>query len=264
MAAGRIISLAAFLGLPCAHLAFGQKGNGRAVRSLGRDAAGRFDGEFTGLGLVLGQSDMPALFFSLAAIDCYMSYRAGDENPRMLIGVGALIAASIYTKQTFLAAGAAITLSLIVRRPRRGILFAIFLAAFGAAVAGTLNALTGGAYWQNAVLANLNPFSMEKFAAQLQYFAPTAFGLVILAAAGLAARKGRSFFELYLLAAAGVFLLTAAKVGSDLTDQIATGRRAVRCAPGLPWRGWTTSRCCFKGARAGSLCCSCLCFSTSC
>ena len=179
----------------------------------------------------VGQSDLLALMFSVAALERYCTYQVRG-NDRALILSAVFIAASIFTKQTFLAAGAAISLLHLLHSPKRGLRYVASLGAAGIAIAATLNWATAGGYWSNAVLANLNPFSAAKLGDQLEYFAFTATALSLLAAAGAAAPKARRLhpFVIYLGFSAVIFLATASKIGSDLNYQTETVVALSLCA----------------------------------
>ncbi|MEX2300432.1 MAG: glycosyltransferase family 39 protein [Bryobacterales bacterium] len=185
----------------------------------------------------VGQVDMLGLCFSLAAFLAYSRYQA-CEKLVPLVQSGVWIVLAIFTKQTFLAAGAAITLLVFLNHRRRGAWFAACTGLCGLALALALNGLTAGRFFDNAVLANLNPFSAHKAWQHLDYFLPVAGCLLLLAAAvWMGPRRGRFHpFHVYLAAAAGVMALTAPKVGSDLNYQIETMVALCLCA------GWSLHR----------------------
>jgi hypothetical protein len=185
----------------------------------------------------VGQVDMLGLCFSLAAFLAYSRYRAGGKLAP-LVQSGVLIALAIFTKQTFLAAGVAITLLVFLNHRRRGVWFAACTGSCGLALALALNGLTAGRFFDNAVLANLNPFSAYKAWQHLQYFLPVAGCLLLLAAAVWMGPRGGRFhpFHVYLAAAAAVMALTAPKVGSDLNYQLETMAVLCLCA------GWSLHR----------------------
>jgi hypothetical protein len=185
----------------------------------------------------VGQTDMLGLCFSIAAFHQYSLYRSrGRLAP--LIWSGVAIALAVFTKQSFIAAGASIVLLLFLENRRRGVWFTICLGGCGLALAVGLNALVEGRYFQNAVLANLNPFSGEKVWSHLRYFLPAAGGLLVLTAAGWARRGAQRLHPLhvYLLAAGAVMAVTAPKVGSDLNYQVETMVLLGLCA------GWSLHR----------------------
>jgi len=184
----------------------------------------------------VGQSDLMGLLFSLAAFYCYSLHRV-ERTPRALLAAGALIALSIFTKQSFIAAGVAIVVSLWLEDRRTCLRFTLTLGAVGVALALALNMATGGGYYENAVLTNLNPFSAVKLGQQMRYLALAGMGLLAIVGAGLA-RRPRELHPLlaYLAAALGVLLLTGPKIGSDLNYQIETMTMLGICA------AWTLHR----------------------
>ena len=184
----------------------------------------------------VGQCDLLALFFSLAAFYCYSRYRV-ERTPHTLVAAGALIALSIFTKQSFIAAGAAIVISLWLEDRRTCLRFTLTLGALGVALALALNTATGGGYYENAVLTNLNPFSLAKLTQQMRYLTLVGVGLLVMVGSGLV-RSPREPHPLliYLATALSVLLLTGPKVGSDLNYQLETMMTLGICA------GWTLHR----------------------
>jgi hypothetical protein len=126
------------------------------------------------------QSDMLGLFFSLAALERYCTFRKNGQRSA-LFASGILIAAAIFTKQTFLAAGSNISILHFASSPKRSLRYILGLAAAGGIIVLILNWTTSGSYWSNAVLANLNPFSLAKLGDQLEYCVFTASALCLLA-----------------------------------------------------------------------------------
>jgi hypothetical protein len=171
----------------------------------------------------VGQSDMLALCFSLLAFHQYLRHRSTGRL-RPLVWSGISVALAVFTKQSFVAAGASIVLLLLLEHRRRGVVYAACLGGCGLGLALALNTWTQGRYFDNAVLANLNPFSMDKAWDHLRYFLPAAGSLLVLTAAGWV-RGERSRFHplhLYLAVALTVMAVTVPKVGSDLNYQIET------------------------------------------
>lgn len=181
-----------------------------------------------------GQVDTLALFFSLAAWCCYSEYQKGDSTQRLALS-GLFIFLAVFTKQTMMAAGAAIFVLLAFQNRRRAFWFAAGLASAGGGLAVALNLLTSGSFYDNTVWANVNPLSPAKFFDHLQYLALAGSGLTFLVVCGLrAALKGRvQPLYLYLAFAAAALLGTAPKIGSDLNYQIETLAIGGLCA------GWT-------------------------
>lgn len=217
--AGRMISMAGLaIALWMGWRALEHWGVGRLERLTGLALAGV--ASVTGVWGVVGQSDMLALAFSMAAVERYARYEQMRRGGTLALA-GLLIALAIFTKQSFLAAGAAVTLALLVRETRRGIGFTLMLGVAGVSTAVVVNFLTDGRYLANAILANLNPFAWHKLAAHLEYFGLATGALALVAACGLIRRGSWNLpLHLYLATSVGMWLLTAAKVGSDLNYQL--------------------------------------------
>jgi hypothetical protein len=116
---------------------------------------------------------------------------------------------SFMTKQTFLAAPAAVFLALWPDRRRAIVFGALFVAILGLSMAAA-QALSGGWFLWHTVLANLNPFHLETFAVTLGSFLQFN-GLPVLIATALlsmrprpAERLWRAYFVLSLLSVASV------------------------------------------------------------
>lgn len=140
---------------------------------------------------------------------------------RPLIASGLLVVLAVFTKQTALAAGVAIALGLLIEDRRRSVWWILGTGAAGVTAALALNAATSGHYFDDAIRANLNPFSTEKLLQHLQFFVLTSGGVLVVAAVGIRSRIGRlAPLYLYTALALGVWLATAPKTGSDLNYQI--------------------------------------------
>lgn len=186
---------------------------------------------------VIGQSDMPALAFSVAAFERYSTWRR-DRRGAVLAWCGVLIALSIFTKQSFLAAGATISLMVLMDDRRTGLKFVGLLAPAGGAMALLVNSLTGGYYFDNAITANLNPFAWDVLGLQLNYLVNACGSLIVMALAGwryARSREARPLFA-YLAATAVIFFATSPKVGSDLNYQIELVAVLSICAGWSLWK----------------------------
>lgn len=163
----------------------------------------------------VGQVDMLACCLSLGSFVVFLQYRS-ERRTAFLVVSGVLVVAAIFTKQTSLAAGAAISGSLMIENRKRALWWMAGVAAATAGLALTLNHLTSGHYFADAIFANMNPFSAIKLQQQAQYLLLTGAGVIIVAAIG------SRLEPLYLYAATAtlVWLLTASKIGSDLNYQI--------------------------------------------
>ncbi len=171
----------------------------------------------------LSQSDTVALFCSVAAFHQYSLYRV-QPRTSALVRCGFLIAVAIFTKQTFVAAPAAIILLLYLGDRRQAVRFTLTLGSLGTALALALNWYTEGRYFQDAITSNINPFTWENVQQHVTYFLLAASGLVILGATGLrhALKGGIQPFYVYLVPSILVWMVTAPKVGSDLNYQMET------------------------------------------
>ncbi len=163
----------------------------------------------------VGQVDMLACCFSLAAFVAFLRYRQ-EPHVRYLTMSGAMVLAAVFTKQTALAAGFAIVVSLLLENRRTALRWLFAVAGIGGSIALALNIATSGRYFADAVLANMNPFSAVKLQEQAQYLLLTGSGPLLIA---LAAVRLQPLY-LYAAAASGVWLVTASKVGSDLNYQV--------------------------------------------
>jgi hypothetical protein len=163
-----------------------------------------------------GQVDVLALFFSVAALYAF--------SRRAFVWTGTFLIAAVFTKQTMIAAAAAIALRMFLDDRRRAMRFVLAVACGGATLALALNAATGGRYFENAVVANLNPMSLSKALLHADRFLAAGVCLLILALAGSrrALRGGPHLFCFYLGCAFVVFALTASKIGSEVNYQIET------------------------------------------
>ncbi len=141
----------------------------------------------------VGQVDMLAACLSLAAFTVFLEYREWRQV-RALVFSGVLVILAVLTKQTALAAGAAIGLTLL-----------------------------HGYYYDDAFVANIAPFHMSlyKLRQHTEYLVLTGSGVLVVACAGLW-RMSRRVAPLYLYAGlvSGVWILTAPKIGSDLNYQL--------------------------------------------
>lgn len=177
-----------------------------------------------------GQVDMLAMALSLAAFHQYARYQV--EGRESLDWAAAFAVAGLFTKQTFVAAPAAIFVLLLWAAPRRAVRFALLVAGVGGAMVLGVNGLLEGRFLDNTVFANMNPFAWNKLQLPLQYFgivlAP--LGLVALAGAWASFRTPMRAPFVYLIFALSVFLLTAPKVGADSNYLIESAVLLVLCA----------------------------------
>lgn len=155
-----------------------------------------------------GQVDMLAVALSLWAFERFLAGR--------LIAAGVLVVLAVFTKQTALASGAAIALSLLLANRKTFAIWTGGVLTAGLAAAAALQFATHGAWAENAILANVNPFEWPKLWQQANYFVLTNCGVVIIALAGWR----RSPLAYYAIFATLLWLGTAPKTGSDLNYQL--------------------------------------------
>lgn len=228
---GRMLSFAALLvAVWLCWLALGYFTRGPYARAAGAILAASTSNLLT-WGTV-GQVDMLAACFSLAAFTVFLEYRE-RRQVRALVFAGALVILAVLTKQTSLAAGAAIGLTLLVEDRKRAAWWILGTAAVGAAILGALNIVTHGHYYDDAIVANIVPFRMSllKLRQHAGYLLLTGSGVLLVACAGLW-KLSRRVAPLYLYAALAlcIWALTAPKIGSDLNYQLEMMLALCMCA----------------------------------
>src|SRR5487761_2028566 len=167
-----------------------------------------------------GQVDMLAVTLSIAAFYQFSRFYLRGENT--LLWTGLLSFAAFFTKQTMLAAPAAMFVLLLFRNRKTALLFGAALGGSIAAVALGVNTMLGGRFFADTVFANINPFDAGKLAQHLEYFA-VSFGALLVtfaASAGRLARSQSAVLLVYFGLAAILFLALASKVGSDSNYQL--------------------------------------------
>lgn len=182
----------------------------------------------------IGQTDMLAVCLSMGAFLSFLRWR-DRRRTASLIAAAALTVLSVFTKQTAVSAGCAITVCLLLEDRKRGVLWMSAVGATCAAIALVLNRITHGNFFSNALLANLNPYAGWKFYAQVKSFVLFGFGFWIVTAAGLLSpnRKGQSLrlpLYIYTAFATTVWLVTSPKVGSEPNYQVETLLLLAVCA----------------------------------
>lgn len=217
--AGRLISFAALLGLIilCGRIALLYTDDRHAAWVASLAAA---SSSLLGSWGTTGQVDTLAAFFALAAFYNYSRFEVRGANSLWIAGVYAVLA--VFTKQTMLAAPAAIFVLLGIRDRKKALWFG---AIFGLSVATAvlaINAALDGRFLANTVFANMNPFSGAKFLVQARYLVSVSFGMLVIVAVSFGRMlRGRALAPaVYLILAALVFVGTAPKVGSDTNYQI--------------------------------------------
>jgi hypothetical protein len=168
----------------------------------------------------VGQTDMLACCFSIAAVAVFVEFRERGAA-RLLVLSGILVILAVFTKQSFLAAGATIGCTLLWEDRRLAAWWITAMSLAGGGIALALNIATHGGYFADAVLANINPFAWFKLAQHVKYLSLTGAGVLLIAIIGVRYVSRRSApLYIYAAFATGVWLLTAPKIGSDLNYQI--------------------------------------------
>jgi hypothetical protein len=182
-----------------------------------------------GWGMV-GQVDMLAVALTLASFYRYSRYRVlGEES---LDSAAAFAVAGLLTKQTVIAAPAAILVLLALESPKRALRFGGMVVGAGGAMVLGLNALLDGRFLENTLFANLNPFAPYKWKQHFDYAAVALTPLLAVVAVGgkkaleTPMRAVFVYFGMVLL----VLLGTAGKVGSDSNYQIEMAVLLVVCS----------------------------------
>jgi hypothetical protein len=177
-----------------------------------------------------GQVDMLACCFSLAAFTAFLKFREQRDLQALALS-GVLVILAVFTKQTFLAAGVAIGLTLLWEDRKRAVAWIVGVGLTGSGIALTLNTVTQGGFFADAIFANINPFAFFKLQQHAQYLILTGAGVILTAATG-AGRASRRTAPLYVYAAlsTAIWLLTAPKIGSDLHYQVEMTILLAMCA----------------------------------
>jgi len=178
----------------------------------------------------VAQVDSVALFFSVAAFYCYSLYAIRGEHA--LILAGAFVIAAVFTKQTFLACPAAISLALFLDRPKVGLKFAAGVGGLILLAVIAINLAMNGRFLTNTIFANLNPFAAEKFGQHIHYILIAAGQLIIIVMLGARAAwrgPGRALL-IYLGFTTAMLAATAGKVGSDANYQMEPTFVLILCA----------------------------------
>ncbi len=167
----------------------------------------------------IGQTDMLACFFSIAAFTCFLTWQRRPSR-RNLYCCGALVLLALFTKQTAIAAGVAIAIQMFATNRRSARTWLLVITILAACTALTINTLTAGQYFTNTVLSNLNPFSATKLQQHFQQFLLAAGGLLAVSLAGFCTQRKFTPLYLYTSVAIAVWIVTCPKIGSELNYQI--------------------------------------------
>ena len=168
----------------------------------------------------VGQMDMLAITLALAAFHQFSRY--GMLRTDSLRWAIVLTVLAVFTKQTVLAAPAAILVALWLRDRRPALRFALTTGGVGIGLVLLANSLTHGSFLANTLYANINPFAWEKIEQHGSFWLIASGQLAIITGLGarqLWRRDSRPVL-IYLGLAFLVLMLTAGKVGSDSNYQV--------------------------------------------
>ena len=164
----------------------------------------------------LARIDSLALMLSLAGLWCVVRW---PRHTGALVAAVVLLAAAVYTRQTYLLAAplTAFVWLLGVNR-RRAALFASSLAALVLVIGFLVNRFTGGLFFFNVVTANVNEFDWSLLAFYgegLLTDLPVLLAIIVAyLVVAVRARPGTARVIVPYLLAATIVGLTAAKIGS--------------------------------------------------
>ena len=217
--AGRLISLAALLALTwLVYRILWLYSSDRRCAWLGAALCGCTSGlPFWG---TVGQMDMLAITLALAAFHQFS--RCWMLRTPTLFWAMLLTVLAVFTKQTVLAAPAAILVALWMRDRRPALRFAMITGAVSAALVLVVNIVTSGSFLANTLYANLNPFAWEKIEQHGSFWLIASAQLAVIAGVGARElwRRDTRPVVIYLGLTFLVLILTAGKVGSDSNYQL--------------------------------------------
>ncbi|WP_118858024.1 hypothetical protein [Sphingomonas mesophila] len=166
LAAGRLVSALSTLAVM---VAIGAIVAGVIRRAGGAKRVAALCGAIGGLALLIAfpvkiwaplmRVDM--LAFALALIGILAAIRA-LERPRWIVAAALLFVAAVYTKQTMVAAPAAVFAVMLVHRPRTAWAGIALCVAVGAIVLAALTWTTGGGFARHVFLYNVNRFDLAR------------------------------------------------------------------------------------------------------
>lgn len=160
LAAGRLLSAAATLlaGIVIALVVGWRTGDGLAGLTAGLlFTASNYVFHTTPLARVNGL----ALLFAVAGLACCAVW---ERAPRWgwLAGATFCFLLALYTKQTTVDAVAAGLLAIALRDLRAGVVVGLVIGVVGGIALLALNAASGGAFWLNVVVGNVNPWDAQQ------------------------------------------------------------------------------------------------------
>ena len=212
LAAGRLLAFLSALGIA---VVVGRAGRDRAGWAAIAAAAVFLLDPLVPFWQVAARPDSTAALLAVVGV---IVVETGATRRRDVLAA-VLFAASIFTKQSFIAAPAAVLLFLVDRNRRRAIRFAAALAAACAVAALALQRASHGWFLWHTVVGNRNPFSWGR-AAELggQFWSRHPLQILVLLVLFLAGWRSRrrSAVALWAAIASALGTVMLGKAGSDL------------------------------------------------
>jgi hypothetical protein len=168
----------------------------------------------------VGQVDMLAVTLALGAF--YQFSRYWMTGAASLPWASLLIILALFTKQTVVAAPAAIAIALWLRQRNAAMAFVLVTAGTGLALVLAVDWMLAGRFLANTVYANINPYAWEKVEQHGMFWLIASAQLALITATGVR-RLWQSHMSpvlVYAGLALLIFVATAGKIGSDSNYQL--------------------------------------------
>ena len=172
---------------------------------------------------IFGRVDTVAAMWSIAAIGLALlaDRPTGSARYRTLAVLGSALCcvAALYTKQTALAAPAAIGLWLLIRRWQQAVVFVLTMLIVGGGLFLAINGSTGGEFFHQIVTDNVQPFSIRALGGYWRALALIDFPLLIGAVWYVVSAIRRRTIDLPLLylIASGLLTVTVGRAGASIS-----------------------------------------------
>lgn len=179
----------------------------------------------------IGRVDMLAVCFSIAAFYFYAKHSVEEAAPKALLWSALFAFASLMTKQTLIAAPAAICILLWFRNRGQAVRYAAAVGGAAILTVLTMDRLLHGQFLFNTVFANVNPFAAEKLQQHAEFYFITLGQLLVVIFAGVSKAIRGHFRDplVYLAISFAVLAATAGKIGSDTNYHIESAALIAIC-----------------------------------